>query len=383
MSDIKKFNLIYICPFSGSGGTQEYTKVLAKQASKFYCKINVIMPFDNEQIHYYNELVNFNCNLTKINKHLCDTINSKNIFSQLIGSYTLSKIIKKLSQDKARYLIHSNLSPRAFYFLVLFSSKKSKHVNTFHDFGLIKRNYVRYFYNSIISLLSLRSNFHFITPSKYIKNQLLSNIVKVKSEKVSIVNTGITCLEKNYKFKKKKQIKIVTVGRLSRAKAWDIWIKVAISIVKSNDNIFFSWYGNGPDKGKLKKKIPTKYKKNIRIFGHFEKLDDVLKNQDIFLFSSRYEGGCLPRGIQEAMSYGIPCIIPSLPSIMESIGQKKLCYLYEPDNSGSLMSVINYCYLEYFYSKKITSDARRHIELFHSEDQEFKKTKLVYDNLMY
>lgn len=99
-------------------------------------------------------------------------------------------------------------------------------------------------------------------------------------------------------------------------KGLDILLKAIIKIqnILVNERVTINFYGSDFHGGK--KYLETKVKEysvenvikiNDAIFGN--RKSEVLKNTDIFILTSRFEGH--PMAVIEAMSYGIPCILTS------------------------------------------------------------------------
>ena len=186
----------------------------------------------------------------------------------------------------------------------------------------------------------------------------------------------------NYNFKNQRIIKIAITGRISYAKAWDFLLKVILKI-KDQDKFIFNWYGSGEDEISLKKKINDNHLQNtFKLHGRFSNINEVLKKNDIFLFSSRFEGGCLPRGLQEAMYFGIPCIIPTIPSIMEKIKNKKFYFKYKTENVTSLTQALSFAHKNQKKFKGMSEKAHKYIEENHSALRECQETSDLYSKLI-
>lgn len=107
------------------------------------------------------------------------------------------------------------------------------------------------------------------------------------------------------------RIEIVSVGRLSHQKGYDILIQYAEKICqnKSSDEIHFTIIGDGPLKHDiikwLEEKKLTEY---FTLTGNLKNPFPVMAEGDAFLMCSRYEG----QGIVfwEARALGLPVIIP-------------------------------------------------------------------------
>ena len=110
----------------------------------------------------------------------------------------------------------------------------------------------------------------------------------------------------------KDPVNIVYIGRIAfNHKGLDMLIESLRLLQKTGRNDFYlSIYGNekDPDVEKLKQSLVdlqeiASYKGGV--YG--DEKDKVFKEADAFILTSRYEG--MPRGVLEALAYGVPCIL--------------------------------------------------------------------------
>lgn len=384
MKPIHTYKYFYLCPYFGRGGTQEYTIMLANYFNKID-EVNLFMPFDSNQ-KIFDKKINDGVKKIKIPNNISNLINSKNKLKLFYGIFQLSLILKKKINQytNIKIIIHTNLDP--FSFFILNNQLKGKNIfllNTFHDFGKIKKVFLRKEIYSIIYKLFIKK-YHFITPSDYIKKQLMDHVIETKDKHLSVINTGIKPIKYNYIYKFQKTIKVAVTGRLSFAKAWDVLLNVVLKIKNNKKQKFiFNWYGTGEDEIILRRIIKDKKIDDLFILhGGFSNINSVLSKNDVFLFSSRYEGGCLPRGLQEAMYFGIPCIIPTIPSIMEKIEDKKFYFKYKTENEKSLLNVLNIAYKNQQKFKSMSKNAFAYIKSNHSALMECQETSKLYSELL-
>ena len=66
-------------------------------------------------------------------------------------------------------------------------------------------------------------------------------------------------------------------------------------------------YGDGPDKAKYEKLIKELgMEEKVILFGRVENVSERLKDVEIFVLTSKFEG--MPNALIEAMATGLPCI---------------------------------------------------------------------------
>ena len=143
-----------------------------------------------------------------------------------------------------------------------------------------------------------------ITPSQHLKNF----IDKIGFDKnIFVINNGVNIEQHNKVVLENNIIQLLVVSRLVSQKNIDLIIK-AVKVTE-NENIILNIVGDGSEINNLKLLV-KKYKldKKINFIGKIEntKLNEYLKDADIFIQASNYEG--LPHSILEAMNFEIPIL---------------------------------------------------------------------------
>jgi glycosyltransferase involved in cell wall biosynthesis len=123
----------------------------------------------------------------------------------------------------------------------------------------------------------------------------------------------------------KEQVNLSFIGRYDvKHKGLDVLMLAIISIKDflRENNVQVCFYGSNFKGGKEKllgliedHKLSEVISINEAIFG--KEKDDVLRNTDVFLATSRFEGH--PMAVIEAMSYGIPCILTEGTNMQEDL----------------------------------------------------------------
>ena len=116
----------------------------------------------------------------------------------------------------------------------------------------------------------------------------------------------------------KENLNIVTVGRLTEQKGYDIAIGAAKILQK--ENIPFKWYvvGDGKDKNKLQKKIKKlKLNNSFFLLGRRNNPYPLMKNCSLYVQPSRHEGFGLT--VFEARILGKVVIASNIPEFEEQI----------------------------------------------------------------
>ena len=177
----------------------------------------------------------------------------------------------------------------------------------------------------------------------------LSNYIKRRVK--TIYNPCFENLTLKKKYKKKRKIRILNIARLSHQKD-QITILKAINFSKIKNHIKFTLIGFGPLKQKLLKYI--KFNNiNAQIISNKTKLNYYYKNNDLFIFSSLYEG--LPTTLVEASSFCLPIISSNFKSgSKEILLSGKGGYIFQSKNYKKLSDLIYKFYLNpsSFYKKE-------------------------------
>ncbi|MXO32956.1 glycosyltransferase [Apibacter sp. B2912] len=164
----------------------------------------------------------------------------------------------------------------------------------------VTRPEIRFFYR-------FYNNFDtIIAQSDDMKNDLINNL-KIREKKIIKINNPVDVdavetksLEPmNFPFSEGFK-NVVAIGNLSYRKGFDNLLKV-FSYLK-NENIFLYIIGEGDDKEKLIELKDSLQINNVKFLGKITNPYPYLKNADLFILSSRYEG--FPNVLLEAGAAG-------------------------------------------------------------------------------
>ncbi len=150
--------------------------------------------------------------------------------------------------------------------------------------------------------------------SRYVKNIIVQNkgqitcfSLKVQNKIVVIPNPMYDELFEKEKAYSHVPTKIVSVGRLTDQKNYDLAIEVFNEIHKTNFNIEYYIYGVGNKEEYLQNKInELKLNNSIKLMGFENDRNLIYLDKDIYLMTSKYEG--MPNTLAEAMCMGVPSI---------------------------------------------------------------------------
>jgi len=205
---------------------------------------------------------------------------------------------------------------------------------------------------------------------------LISNFQSISNNKIS--NSEIKKFNIESKFKIQNSKFILFIGRLEERKNV-IRIIEAFEILKKEYRIPHTLVlagkpGYGYEKIK-EKRMGSKQKEAIRELGYIteEEKWDLLRNADVFLFPSLYEGFGIP--VLEAQSVGVPVVMSGISSLPE-VGGKGAIYV-DPMQSEALAQGVYTLLSEREVRDDIIAEGTKNVHLFSWE----KCAKEIYQVL--
>ena len=180
----------------------------------------------------------------------------------------------------------------------------------------------KFYMKSAYSALSTFQNVKLINNSK-VGAESYEKWLKFSPNTIKVIANGYpleefqTVKKFDIQYQTKSKIIIGSVVRFSREKDINLWIKTALELSKLNSNVNFKLYGDGPAKAALLKKIQNKGLSHIlSINSSTKKIYEVMRDFDIFLLTSKYEG--LPNVLIEAQLLGIPVVATNVGGSAET-----------------------------------------------------------------
>jgi glycosyltransferase involved in cell wall biosynthesis len=322
--------IVIFCPSIEEGGVEKNLFTIGNYLSKNNIKVNIITANKNKK-KFFNKNIIFCAPKTNFwnNKHrifkaiVCAFFLIKNYYdkdckilsfqSNLI-SILLANILNK------QVIVRSNTSPKSYInnfikktvFSVLFKKADKIIVNS------------KVFKKDIDKLLNINSTLIY-NPSI---NLRLINTQAKKKLNINFFNT------------KKKIIKIINVARLTKQKDHITLLK-SLLFSKKKEFIRLVIIGKGPEEGKLKKFIKdNNLKKNVKMLGYKSNPFPYIKNSDIFILTSKFEG--LPNVLLEAIALKKIVISTNCPTgPKEILLNGKGGYLFKTGKYISLANLID------------------------------------------
>ena len=128
---------------------------------------------------------------------------------------------------------------------------------------------------------------------------------------------------------------VVTAGRLSPEKGFDVLIEAAASVLRDDPGAGFVLFGEGDERRKLEDRIrELRIGDRFRMPGFTKQLDSYLPHADLVVLSSFSEG--LPNVLLEASAAGVPIVATDVGGVPEVVANGHSGYLVPPGNAAAL-----------------------------------------------
>ena len=116
--------------------------------------------------------------------------------------------------------------------------------------------------------------------------------------------------------------RLVSVGRLCPFKGFDMLIEAFSCLLKEYPSLTLEIYGDGAEREKLEERVALlQLEKHVYLRGVVKDIQSVLRQADLFIFPSRYEG--FPNALCEAMAIGLPVIASDCSGNREIVQDRK------------------------------------------------------------
>jgi len=362
-------NLIFFLPSFSNYGAGNSTLRLCKILDKKDYQISIISLGKNFQ---KSKLKKIGCKIFEIN--------SNNVFRSMKLIIPLVNKIYEAKMEK-NIFISSIHHANVFSIIFLRTIKNLKIIGierTDISELLIFNNLFNYIKNLLI---------YFLVKIYYKKADLIiSNSISGKNDLIKLCKTTVlnipspSFLSLKYKkhVKKIRKLKIISVGRLSKEKGYDIIIK-ALSKLQTKD-FSLTILGDGPEKENLKTMI--KYynlQKKIKLVGFKRNTSKYYKKANLFINASHFEG--FPNAVVEAISHNLPVICSnSKGGIREILLDGRGGDLFRVNDSNQLLKKITSYYRDPKKLNKKLILSRNNIKKY-SISEHVKKYQNIFNNI--
>lgn len=174
----------------------------------------------------------------------------------------------------------------------------------------------------------------------------------------------------------KNKINIIIIGRLTKVKGYDILLQSHNKLIKEGLKYNLIILGEGSERKKMEKYIKeNNLENNTQLLGFKENPYPYLKEADVFVSSSRYEG--YPLVLCEAVCLGKPIIATNCTGPKEILENSKYGLMAEVENIEDLADKMKKLILNEKLRKKYSDLSKKRAEIFN-----IKKTMQEIEDLL-
>lgn len=288
MDDLAK--ICFVVPSLSSGGAERVVSVLASQLANDGYRIAVIKYFDTMRDYPIDNRVQI----------LCVAEGDEKKYNAIPFIPKIKRLRKLLKAVDAQYIVPFLPHVSVHSFLAGFGLRV-KWIQTTRNAPKISpaSRPFRYLRNVLVAI-SYRTFVQTESQKSYFPTWL--------HKKIFVLPNPVSDVMLSTEHKPIRQIKkIVSVGRLSKQKNFQMLIQSVANAHKSGKNIELKIYGDGELKFQLQEYINSLGCEGYcSLCGRSENIASILSESDLFVLSSNYEG--MPNALMEAMAVGLPCI---------------------------------------------------------------------------
>jgi glycosyltransferase involved in cell wall biosynthesis len=144
---------------------------------------------------------------------------------------------------------------------------------------------------------------------------------------IDVIYNGISLPEVLTRYANKR-VAIGSAGRLFPVKDYSLMVEIAKLVVAQSDMVDFVLAGDGPERHMLEEKVTEAgLHGRFKFLGHQDDMDIFYKSLDVYINTSVHEG--IPMSVLEAMSYGLPVVVPKVGGFPEIVEEGISGYLID------------------------------------------------------
>jgi len=241
----------------------------------------------------------------------------------------LARLVKRVVSEFAPDIIHSHrYKENLLAWLVGFGHPNIKLVATQHgmpeinDAGQNVTNRLRIvLFFRLLSCCFKRT----VIVSEEMQRALVG-LYGFSSKNLTVIHNGVGIPDSVIRTPQMRVI-VGSAGRLFSVKDFSLLVDVADYVISQSKVIDFVLAGDGPERSLLEDKV--RYygiQDRFTFLGHVDDMDVLYRSLDVYINTSGHEG--IPMSVLEAMSYGLPVVVPEVGGFPEIV---------ENENSGFLV----------------------------------------------
>ena len=168
----------------------------------------------------------------------------------------------------------------------------------------------------------------------------ISKDIRIPEERMVTVHNGIPDASGGYAGRPERPfVTFMTVGRLASIKNHAMMLRAFQELAKTHTQVRLVIVGDGPERPAIESYIRQhRLDDKVTLPGFRNDIDTLLREADVFLLTSRYEG--ISIALLEAMRAGLPAIGTTVGGIPETILDGKTGLLVAPDDHMALVKAM-------------------------------------------
>lgn len=359
---VKKHNICHIVRHSKIAGTEKHVLLL-------------VSGMDKEQFH--PTVCTFELGV------LADELERRGINTAVIPDshsiFHLVKLVQYLRRNRFD-VIHCHSGGYAC--LAARIAGKKRIVYTRHGIGftqeeLATRGFFRKFFDLVVDYCVDK----YIALTEY-DRVIMSNVMRVKSEKISVIWNGIDPLYADkYKYTKHQNPTIGVIARLTAQKGISYLIQAVPNMVKKYRNLEVLIAGDGEERARLENLAENlKVSKNIRFLGYVTNAEEVINRLDVFVLPSVWEG--FPYVLLEAMILRKPIVATNIFGVSEIIDNYRTGILITPRSPDSITEAVCALLSDRKKARTLSDTAYAKVLRYYTLENTVRKIQDLYLNLL-
>ncbi len=236
------------------------------------------------------------------------------------------------------------------------------------------KKHFRHFIEYILSFFVYK----FISVSNAIKSYMIDDI-GINKNRIKTIHNGIKgLLKKERSINNLNSINLVCVGRVAKIKNHRLLLSALKEACETVD-VCLTIVGDGPEFDEIiSYSNELKINDKIDFMGFRTDIDDILKNMDICIVTSDYEG--ISIAILEAMSLGMPVIASNVGGNPETVIDNKTGILFGKGDKNDLVKAIIRMASNKSLRESMGNAAFTHFQKNFHEDNVLNQYSLLYSD---
>ncbi|HFD32724.1 MAG TPA: glycosyltransferase [Gammaproteobacteria bacterium] len=300
-----------------------------------------------------------------------------------LSALGLARGIHKITKEFSPHIIHSHRYKENFLaWLVTKTMRNIQLVATQHGMPEVAKNKQK-----LPARLRTRIFFRLLSccfdRTVLVSREMQQSLVDsygFTEKNTTVIHNGIP-LSPNVIQHTNDRIIIGSAGRLFPVKDFSLMVDIANVIVSQNDIVDFVLAGDGPERPMLEEKV-RKYDLQGRFIflGHQDDMDSFYRSLDVYISTSVHEG--IPMSVLEAMSHGLPVVVPKVGGFPEIIEDGISGYLID-NRTPDMFADSIFKLLQPQHRRSMASAARSRIENSFSREAMAQQYYHLYRELMH